>query len=511
MYRSLENILDILLLWTSTFQNLVKSPPKTFIKRKYSSFVVFNTSQAFSLLMSLNRSHNLIMPSLRTVFLNFDCDAISLYLFILVQGHPRSITTERETGSGLQFARKQGSKWLTPGEEPSKVMPGEGPCEPSSNEGLNKMAPSEGTRELTFQAGGPGADNVLDTQVPRKETIPPRPVIFGYAVWKKVSTQRLDLPGSMQIFVKKLTGKTSTLNVEPGDSIEIVKEIIQEQEKIPFYNQRLIFAGRSLEDERTLGDYNIRRNSVLHLVERLRGGMQIFVKTMTGKTITLDVEPMTAIALAKKQIEDKEGVAPDLQHLYFGAQELEDELSLWHYSIEKESTLYLKVRKQEHGTVRVDVKIPTGETITLDHCSPSDTIKDVKRKVYYKEGVAPHLQCLSDDKELSDQCTLRGYNNQIGSTLRLAVKDSSDRDGDAHVFVKTRTGKTVITLDFVSERTLHDMKKKISDELSIPSEQQQLFFRGKEIEDGHTLNDYNIQKGSTIHLILKRSGESGGR
>jgi ubiquitin len=197
-------------------------------------------------------------------------------------------------------------------------------------------------------------------------------------------------------FVKSPTDKITYLDVKPDDTIELVKQKFSGKEGVPPYQFRLIFGGKQLQEDKTLGQYNIRKESTIHMVFKLPWGpegnvpqfepevepvqasldpiiehgyqmyvltclhqvvqvyrqlanvLNRFVKSMTGKTTVLEVKHDDTIELVTQKFSDKEGIPPYLIRLIFAGKQLQDDKTLSQYNIHKETTIHM-VRRLRGG------------------------------------------------------------------------------------------------------------------------------------------------------------------
>lgn len=233
---------------------------------------------------------------------------------------------------------------------------------------------------------------------------------------------------SFNLLIYTLAGKIFRVEVQSSDTVESVRTKVQEKEGFPPEQQILIYSSMSssmvLQDGFILSDYNILRESHIHLVLHLTR-MEINVKTPTGKTIVLgtalEVQPDITLGTLKDRIQDREGLSPADYQLKYDDKLLEDDSqTLSYYDIKKDSTLHIV-----SSITWILIKNLTGEMIALE-VVPSDTISNVKIKLQEKIGITipsdEQLLLRYDGELLEDSCKLSEYGIPNNSYLYLVSK-----------------------------------------------------------------------------------------
>ena len=296
------------------------------------------------------------------------------------------------------------------------------------------------------------------------------------------------------LFVKVMCQETYiTLAVDPNYSIANLKSKIMVKTGFPVDEQRIVFNGKNLEDDRTVRDYNIQHESILNLVLRVPGRynrMEVTILTEAmGPVATLAVRPTDSIWELKLKIRDLTDCPPDKQILIFGGKELENKHTISDYNIVNKSVIYLVEKMEVYLVSQL-----TQERMSLE-LSPKDTVESVKNEIHAKTKISPYQQVLQfNGRQLDDVHSLNFYDIEDKSTLFLYVA--------VQIIVRMSTGIDV-RLNLLKSSTIKNVKEKIQFSDDIPCDRQYLYFHDELLIDNHTLSDYNIQNESILRCLVK--------
>jgi len=284
----------------------------------------------------------------------------------------------------------------------------------------------------------------------------------------------------MEISVREpYSNKKHTLIVEPTETIDEVKDKVEDATGIPKKDQILTYKKRPLDNNRkTLEDYGIQHQDTLDLEP-----MEIKVRAPDGRIVDLMVDPEDTIQDVKKQVQKKLGIPTEDQRPTFDDKSLPDNSTLEDNDIRHGDVIDLQ-------PMEIKVRAPDGRIIDLV-VDPECTIPDIKKQVKKKLGIPTKEQRPTfNGNPLPDDSTLKDNDIHHGDTIDLQPMQ---------IKVRAPDGRTT-ELDVDPEDTIDDIKKRVKENLGIPTKEQRPTFKNKPLPNDSTLNDNDIRHGDVIDL-----------
>lgn len=299
----------------------------------------------------------------------------------------------------------------------------------------------------------------------------------------------------LMVFIKTLTGQTITVRVTPRDTVGDVKRKIFEQEGIPVDKQRMIFVGEQLNDNHRLLDYRIEHESAVHLVFRSGQCFQIFVRTLNGRTMVFECQPLNTVERIKERIRNHEGLHIDIQQLSFEGRVLENQSTLQECGLQHNAIIDLAL--EQGRNTQIFVSLPGNDILSL-WVNGEHTVAQLKQQIAERKNIPANVQDIFFARQkLEDDRTLQSYVIEENHMLHLHIATPLMLE----LTVQFRSGKK-LQLEEPTHKIVSSLKHVIWEKEGVPTEHQVLFYKGKELDGYRKLIDYNIQSGDTLDIDI---------
>ena len=296
----------------------------------------------------------------------------------------------------------------------------------------------------------------------------------------------------MHIFIKTLSGRTLSLEVTPQNLVDDLRAIISDKEGIPPYQQRLVYSGRPLENGRTLQDYNVTADATIHLIKSVGETMRLFIKTLTGKTITIEVDPTATVAEAKEKITQVEGIPAHMQQLIFSGMTLAEDRVLGSYNIQRESTVHLVIKVPAEA--REDTASSSKEVKGLS----AEGSPHLRRHPYSAHQPVQDYQAVPVSHSVSMPSQQGNPQQQY---YAIGVGSGSGRD-QPQITIFVNTGAKQLSLISNPSNLVSTLKDEIAKKEGVSKDQLVLLFNGRNLPDARTLSECGIGNRAVLQVMF---------
>ena len=324
------------------------------------------------------------------------------------------------------------------------------------------------------------------------------------------------IPELATINIRSSTNQKYTVKIDINAPVSELKSILSKQLGSELGEQRLIFAGKEIQNEQVLRQCNIQDGSTVHLIMVHFRDRVIYIKMLNGKSFPLECKADDTIGTIKAMIHDEEYIPADQQRLVFAGQGLDDDQrTLTDYDIKHGDMIHLAFKRggslplSKIGEGKIFVKAPFHAPMRVD-VHKSDTVADVKIKVQrilvdlaadeqveFPEFVPHKQELMIAGKKLSNDQVLGDLGIRDGDTLHLLF--TQRQCSLEEIVIKTFSGDN-FTVQVTLDDTVETVKTKICERHNISPENQKIIYTGRELEDHVRLGDLNVHTATTFYL-----------